>query len=115
MCFNVDLLLKAKDCDGVFVGNDPVNWIDPLGLRNWGQIGVGIGTIIVGGGQTLVGGGLVGLGIFEAGGGGPIGAVAGIHTIGLGGIWIGGGLFTAYNGWGTLMEGWNEPEEGECE
>ena len=32
MCFNVDLLLKAKDCDGVFVSNDPINWIDPLGL-----------------------------------------------------------------------------------
>jgi len=39
MCFNVDLLLKAKDCDGVFVSNDPVNWIDPDGLARITGIG----------------------------------------------------------------------------
>ena len=33
MCFNVDLLLKAKDCDGVFVQNNPINLIDPDGLN----------------------------------------------------------------------------------
>ena len=32
MCFNVDLLLKAKDHNGIIVGNDPVNFIDLWGL-----------------------------------------------------------------------------------
>jgi len=44
MCFNVDLLLKAKDCDGVFVGGDPVNWVDPWGLSALGAVLTGLGT-----------------------------------------------------------------------
>lgn len=41
MCFNVALLLKAKDCDRVFVSNDPVNFFDPWGLISAGQLGIG--------------------------------------------------------------------------
>ena len=49
MCFNVDLLLKAKDCDRVFVQNDPVNWVDPEGLT-----GVGIKKPEVHGGKPHI-------------------------------------------------------------
>ena len=37
MCFNVELLLKVEKCDRVFVGGDPVNWVDPLGLASVGD------------------------------------------------------------------------------
>jgi len=33
VCFNVDLLLKAKDHDRIIVSNDPVNYFDPWGLN----------------------------------------------------------------------------------
>jgi len=33
VCFNVDLLLKAKDHDRIIVSNDPVNYFDPWGLK----------------------------------------------------------------------------------
>ena len=42
MCFNVALLLKDKDCDRVFVGNDPVNLVDPWGLRPSSNIPSGV-------------------------------------------------------------------------
>jgi len=101
--------------------NDPVNAIDPYGLRDWGKI--------IGGGAIMafsvveagVGGALIGVDIVEIAGGGAAGpaglAVAipvGIHTIGLGGVIWGNAALTGNIGAKFFMEGWNDGKEDPC-
>jgi len=51
---------------------------------------------------------LIALGIHEAGLGGPIGVIAGVHTMGMGGVWAGTGLFNVKIGWDTIRDGFSE-------
>lgn len=48
-----------------YVQNDPVNWIDPFGLKNWGKIGSSALTIVAGTTAEFVGAGVVAFGIFH--------------------------------------------------
>ena len=103
-----------------YVLNDPVNLIDPYGLRNWGKI-IGGGAIVVFSVfEAGVGGALIGIGITEMVGGiatapGLVVAIAvGVHTIGLGGTIWGTAVVTGNIGADIFMEGWNEGEKDPC-
>ena len=102
-----------------FVDNNPVNLIDPYGLKDWGKI-IGGGAIvafsIV---EAGVGGALIGIGIIEM----PAGALAGpaglaisipvgIHTMGLGGLLWANAVYIGNIGAEIFIEGWNDTCNG---
>jgi RHS repeat-associated protein len=104
-----------------YVLNDPVNLVDPYGLKDWGKI-IGGGAIMVFSlVEAGVGGAIMGVGILEIAGGGAAGpaglAVAvpvGIHTIGLGGVIWGNAALTGNIGAKFFIEGWNDGKENPC-
>jgi len=101
-----------------YVLNDPVNWVDPNGLINWGHVTVGT-TAVIGGGITLAAGGaVVGIGIAEFATipvAGPIGALMGIHTIGIGGGLVGAGIGLGGFGIGKIWDGLFNDNDDPCE
>ncbi len=89
--------------------NDPVNFADPEGLRNWGEI-IGGGIVTAGGVMTTaLGGAVVGIGVAEAGSG--AGIVLAPHTIGIGGTLMGAGIYEIMKGIELIMEGWEDDKE----
>jgi len=91
-----------------------VNWIDPYGLINWGQVGLGaastIGGVITGAAGVVV----VGIGVAEFGTipvDGPIGLLTGIHTVGLGGTLFGTGVGMAGYGINQVWSGFFDDNE----
>ena len=91
-----------------YVLGDPVNLMDPFGLKNWGEI-VGGGIILIGGTiSTLAGGAIIGVGVVEA----EIIVGAGLapHTFGVGGTLIAVGVAISKIGWDLAKDGWkHEP------
>jgi len=91
--------------------NNPINLVDPLGLKNWGKIGSGVLTIFAGTTAEVVGAGVVAFGISHTAGTLGLSTPLGIAHIGggLGVMWIGGWMINI--GMDTLREGWKENEE----
>ena len=94
-----------------YAQNNPVNLIDPLGLKNWGKIGSGALTIVAGTTAEFVGAGVVAFGISHTAGTLGLSTPLGVVHIGggLGVMWIGGWMINI--GMDALKEGWKENEE----
>ena len=91
-----------------YVLNNPVNYIDPYGLVDWGKV-VGGGIAAVGGAVGVVAGAVVaGIGVVEAGSvaaGNVYGPVLATHTIGAGGMLIGAGITSGWFGLKIMYQG----------
>ncbi len=86
--------------------NDPVNFVDPLGLKNWAKIGSGAAKTAGGVISIGIGAGLISIGVEEISHLNPMG----IHAIGEGlKFWMGGVAMTAW-GVNDIMEGWKTDE-----
>ncbi len=90
-----------------YVLNNPINAVDPYGLKNWGQI-IGGGILVIKG-RTIVGVGVVVIviGAVKAAVGDEIAFAP--HTMGVGGTLVGAGIWTGLKGVELIIEGWNEP------
>jgi RHS repeat-associated protein len=91
-----------------YVLNNPINAIDPYGLKNWGQI-IGGGIAVIGG-RVVVGVGVtvIVIGAVSAAAGDEIALAP--HTIGLGGTLVGAGIWTGVKGVELIIGGWKENE-----
>jgi RHS repeat-associated protein len=93
-----------------YVLNDPINWIDPEGLKNWGQIVGGSAAVLGGVITTVAGVVVVGIAVVEAES--IVGAIFVPHTLGIGGTLIGGGILTGKIGFDLIKEGLQEDNKG---
>ena len=91
----------------LYVINNPVNWIDPYGLINWGKVGAGIGLQFFGYGKITIGTymfSLIPVAIAE----GPVGWWTSVELLGYGGIaWSIGGI-AWWEGTNLIYEGFAE-------
>jgi RHS repeat-associated protein len=74
-----------------YVSNDPINWIDPTGMVNWGLVYRGTGRILGGTGGAITG-------VALTGGTLGVGAIPGLAL-------FGGGIYTAGSGAVDLFNG----------
>jgi uncharacterized protein RhaS with RHS repeats len=88
-----------------YVMSDPVNFIDPTGLINWTQVGVGTVQFVIGGGVTVGG---VALGGLITGGSGFLGTTVGVG-IGVGSIFYGYDLYS--NGLNKIIDGFKDEKK----
>lgn len=87
----------------IYASHDPINRIDPYGLKDWGMIGGGAITVANGLFVSGVGGVLVYIGVGEAAS--IIAAPLAIHTMGLGGTLVAGGLLNVVTGVDLMIKG----------
>jgi RHS repeat-associated protein len=93
-----------------YVLNNPLNSMDPLGLRNWGRITTGAFEILGGTTAIFIGAGIAAFGVSHTLGTLGLTTILGVAHIGggIGVMWAGGWLLNL--GWEDIIEGWRENE-----
>ena len=98
--------------------NDPVNWVDPEGLVNWGKVLTGATAVVGGTLTTATGVATIVFGAAEIAGGpatAGLGFVVGIHTVGVGAVLVEAGGLGIYFGGKLFWEGLkDEPKDTAC-